>query len=459
MRQVTGELFGVVGRRRDTGTEVLLLQGPDGWSLPRLHHRDPPAAHAEIAERFGLTVTTRDCLEQRDTRTGAAARYYVHEVHTAPRASDAAPHVAAGASHGPAEGRWFGAAGLAGADLDPGQRQLLERWFADATAATPASGGEAGGGLPWTREGWYATAAAWADEQLRRAGNPPVGAPEQPFLRAWSFQLRIPVAHGAVYFKASPPVFGHEAEVTRLRSDRFPASIPRVLATDKKRHWMLTDDFGPVHRPASAGAVEAYVRMVPQLAAIQRFTEGHTRELSAAGCPDHRTTRLPELLSELIEDDERLESAERHRLADYVPNFRDLCAELESAGVPDSLVHLDIWRGNFTDRATGPLLFDWAESVLGHPFISLDEALRDLRSAAPGDENAARRVTDAYLRQWSGLAPMEHLVRAARLAATAGIVSRALLWQDALKTLDPERARPYAGTVAAQLRELPLGPG
>lgn len=242
--------------------------------------------------------------------------------------------------------------------------------------------------------------------------------------------------------------------MTRLLSDRFPAGIPRVLATDVKRHWMLTDDFGPVHRPASAEAVEGYVRMVPQLAAIQRFTEDHTRALVAAGCPDHRTARLPELLAELIEDNERLESAERHRLADYVPYFRDLCAELESAGVPDSLVHLDIWRGNFIDRDTGPLLFDWAESVLGHPFISLDVALRDLRSAAPGDASAVRRVTDAYLRQWSDLVPMERLVRAARLAPTAGIVSRALLWQDALKALDPERARPYAGTVAAQLREL-----
>ncbi|MFG2994623.1 phosphotransferase family protein [Streptomyces sp. NPDC048257] len=459
MRQVTGELFGIVGRRRGTGTEVLLLRGPGGWSLPRLHHRDPPAAHAEIAGRFGLTVTTRDCLEQRDTQAGATARYYVHEVHTDPAASGAAPHGAAATPHGPAESRWFGAAGLAGADLDPDQRRVLERWFADATATAPASGRETGGGLPWTREGWYATAAAWADEQLRRAGNTPVGAPEQPFLRVWSFQLRIPVAHGAAYFKASPPVFGHEAEVTRLLSDRFPDSIPRVLAIDAQRHWMLTDDFGPVHRPASAEAVEGYARMVPQLATIQRFTEGHARALGAAGCPDHRTARLPELLAELIEDNERLESAERHRLADYVPHFRDLCAELESAGVPDSLVHLDIWRGNFTDRDTGPLLFDWAESVLGHPFISLDVALRDLRSAAPGDESAVRRVTDAYLRQWSGIAPMERLVRAARLAATAGIVSRALLWQDALKGLDPERARPYAGTVAAQLRELPLGSG
>ncbi|MBW5481284.1 aminoglycoside phosphotransferase family protein [Streptomyces bambusae] len=435
---------------------MLLLPSPDGWSLPRWRHPGPQAVHAEIADRFGLFVTTRDCLEGRGTSETAsgAPRYYVHEVHRA--------------TTGPAplalrEGRWVTAAGLGGADLaEPGQREALE---AVLDRAGDSDGGDRAQAAtracpPWTRAGWYAEAAAWADDRLRGCGRPAAGVPEQPFLRAWSFQLRIPVqGGGAVYFKASPPVFGHEAEVTRLLSDRFPANIPRVLAVDAERHWMLTDDFGGVQRTDSVGeAVEGCATMVPVLARIQREVIGDLPALRAAGCPDHRTLRLPELFAELLANTSSLGIKENRRLAEILPRFRGLCAELADLGVPDSLVHQDIWRGNHTFRNGTPLLFDWAESVIGHPFISLDVALRDLRSAAPGDDAAVRRVTDAYLRGWSRHARAGQLRRAARLAATAGIVSRALLWRSALHGLEPERARPYAGTVEAQLRELLRAP-
>ncbi|MFJ5226768.1 hypothetical protein [Streptomyces sp. NPDC088400] len=455
MRRNTGDQLGIIGRRRDSALELLLVPGPDGWSLPHHPYPAPPAMRAAIADRFGLSVTTRDRIEHRaEHRTGepaAVSLYYVHEVHTPPQQADA-----------PREGRWFRSAELAATTLSSAdQRAVLERWFADsgeAAADTPGRRDADTPGRPaWTREGWYATAAAWATEELRRSGNPPVGAPEQPFLRAWSFQLRIPTAAGGVYFKASPPAFGHEAAVSQLLSRYFPVTVPRVLAIDADRHWMLTEDFGEMRRDRDAptsGIVDSFVRMVPRLAVIQHRTEKHTEALRKTGCPDHRPARLAEIYEELVAGTPDLDDGERRRLTAYSHAFRGICAELESYGVPETLVHLDIWRGNFTFREEEPLIFDWAESVLGHPFVSLDVALRDLRSAVPDDLPSVRRTRDSYLRLWRDHAPPERLAEAAELAATVGVVSRAALWRDALAGLDEARARPYAGTVAAQLREL-----
>ncbi|WP_031509584.1 phosphotransferase [Streptomyces megasporus] len=428
MRKSAPRQFAIIARRRKTATEVLLLAGPDGWALPHQLNSGLHDVHADIADRLGFSVATLDCV-------GQDPRFFVHEP------VDERP---------PKEGRWFRAEELPGIALPvPGQRAALHHWLAEVVDDGAA------GRPPWTRPGWYSSAVQWALEGLSAAGSRSTGRPEQPGMRAWSRQLRLPAAPRDLYFKASPPVYGHEAAVSLLLSERFPTAVPRVLAVDTRQNWMLTEDFGTVsHSSSPAEAVDAYARMVPELARIQRGMADRADALLSAGCPDHRLKVLPGLYDELVSGTEGLSAAERRRLGGFSETFRSHCAQLAAFGIPQTIVHLDIWRGNHTLTNAGPLIFDWAESVLGHPFVSLDVVLRDLRSLVPGDSGAARRVTNAYLAAWDGAADAGRLAEAVRLASFPGIVSRALLWRDALTWLGANRARPYAATVAAQLREL-----
>ncbi|MGW1275304.1 hypothetical protein, partial [Streptomyces sp. NPDC002491] len=74
MKNSAPRQYAVIARTRSTATEVLLLPGRDGWSLPG-HRRGLtglPALHADIADRFGLHVSTLDCV-------GRDPRYFLHE--------------------------------------------------------------------------------------------------------------------------------------------------------------------------------------------------------------------------------------------------------------------------------------------------------------------------------------------------------------------------------------------
>ncbi|MFD5661711.1 phosphotransferase [Streptomyces hirsutus] len=236
---------------------------------------------------------------------------------------------------------------------------------------------------------------------------------------------------------------------------RFPGLVPKVVGVDDRRGWMLTEDFGTSpHAADPAGAVDAYVHMMPRFARLQRGLAGQTDRLLSASCPDHRLEVLPDLYGALVDHTDALTNAERRRLTALSGRFRALCARLRESGVPQTIVHQDLWRGNHTATAAGPLIYDWAESVVGHPFLSLDVVLRDVRSIAPGDVSAERRVTDAYLREWGDLRDAVSHRDAVPLASAPGVVSRALLCADALTSLPSSLAGLYAGTVAAQLREL-----
>ncbi|MDX3798905.1 phosphotransferase [Streptomyces sp. AK04-3B] len=433
MKSSAPRQYAVIARTRSTATEVLLLPAQDGWSLPG--HPSGltglPDLHADIADRFGLHVSTLDCV-------GRDPRFFLHECVDGRAAK---------------EGRWFPARQLTPATMpDTGQRAALGRWLADGET------GDVPGEPPWTRLGWYSQAAEWATTHLRAAGYRRIGKPAQPGMRAWSYQMRLPALPHDVYFKASPSVYRHEAAVSLLLSQRFPNTVAKVIAVDPHRNWMLTEDFGAQRMPGSTEITDAYMRVVPELARIQHGMAEETETLIAAGCPDHRLEILPDLYDELVHDAPGLTAAQRTRLGAASVVLRESCRRLAAVGLPRTLVHLDVWRGNCLFGGRGPLIFDWAESVLGHPLVSLDVVLRDLRAAAPDDPEAERRVTDAYLAAWADagvrVGAPQTVTQALEGARPVGIVSRALTWRATLAGLSPDRARPYRDTVAAQLSEL-----
>lgn len=308
-----------------------------------------------------------------------------------------------------------------------------------------------------------AAAATWCVDRLRAGGIEVTGPVEQLGVRAWSAQLRIPTEAGPVYFKASPSFFGHEPELTRALSEWFPGHLPEVLAIFPSRHWMLTADFGPVPRLVDpAEVLTAYLAVAPCLAAIQRHTARRSDSLLGFGCPDHRLGTLPALFERLGEDASSVELAgdrhltvdEREQLRSVAAELTETCTALAQLGVPESVCHLDIWRGNFCVRDGRPFVFDWAESAVAHPFVSLQLMLRDVRMAIPGDSDAELRVRDVYLAEWAGHGERDQLVEAADRSACLATVSQALLLRDALAAMEPHLRMPYQGTISDMLRDL-----
>ncbi|BBJ37334.1 hypothetical protein SSPO_000520 [Streptomyces antimycoticus] len=399
-----------------------------------------------------MWVTTLECAREFSSGPNDenASRVYVQETHGDP------PLEVPG-------GRWVAAEELSQTELaEPAHREVMQAWFAEAAhEEVPVRR------LPWARAKWFSQASEWSVEQLAELGRAVTGPVEQLDSRLWSALLRIPTSAGDVYFKAVPSVFGHEPALTQALDHWFPGSVPHVIAIDADRHWMLTDDFGKSDESVDGQQlVESYLRIVPYYAQMQVKAVDRVAVLLALGCPRRPTSQLPDRLEELLEDvsllylgeENGLTSEEHGELRRFLPRFREICAKLDEFAIPETLMHSDAWRGNFIldgpGKGAGPLIFDWAESAVSHPFYSLTIMLKDIRESVSGAERAISQVAEAYLAEWTDYAAPGQLVTALKLSTTPGIVNRTVEWRNGIAELEPERALFYRYAIPVNLRRL-----
>lgn len=440
---------------RDGILSLLIHDTGEFWSLPEHRMGEPGAVNSWIRDRYGVEAGTLDVMRISPETSAPPAYLFAHETHETHETRET-PRAARADTHLPPGARWAPVTELTDDRRAlPGHRRLLRLWLDGRRAAGDAW-------LPWQRPGWFTMATAWAERELRGLGIETVGPARQNGFRAWSCQLLLPTTAGLVHLKASPPPHAHEPALTRLLSEWFPGSVPSVLAVDTRRRLMLTADFGPVHRPEGTARIVSYFeRVARQVALLQRESADRAAEITATGCPAHPLDRLPELFDDLISQassagrDEPTPE-ESARLRRLLPGFARACARLALLGLPNSLVHHDLWRGNVRDDGDQVLLFDWADSVLTHPFLQLDVLLKDLADAlgsAEASAEAREQVRDSYLAAWAGhRPPPEQLRTAAALAAAIAPVSRALLMRDRLAAAPAHLRSRYRGAIAAPLR-------
>lgn len=436
---------------------VLLERAGDGWTLPAHEAEEAHAIRQVMRERFGLETTLLGTFAGRylDGEREEAERVFALETHGA---ADPLPRGA----------QWADREALVGSRLAvPEHWALLERWFREAEeGAVPPER------PPWARLGWYDTAAGWIGERLAALGTPAEGAVEQLHARAWSTVLRVPTRDGPVYFKAVAEAFAYEPPLTEALAALLPTRVPRVLAADLERRWLLLADAGTSLRAVmraegkaegkSEGVGERdaawYEAMLVQFARFQRATAPEAERLAALGCPDHRLARLPALYHALLADRAGLLVGQAGGLSedDYAAlrNLQSevaaLCAALGRVQVPEALNQEDCNPGHAVPTPGGEFLyFDWGDTSVAHPFFSLMMALRWARLVLEFDAATLDRLRDAYLAEWTAYAPLERLIEAYQAARRLGLLNRALSWHHYVAHMEPgarweyEDAAPY----------------
>lgn len=259
--------------------------------------------------------------------------------------------------------------------------------------------------------------AKWIREYVEPAGDLDV-VHERP----WATVIRVPVANGAVWFKACAPVQAFEPRLTAELSARWPDRVPDVLAVDAERAWLLLADAGtPVG--AAGNRPEAWLAALPRYAELQRGEATHARDHIAHGVPDLRLVNLLWRYAELEQLPLPLEPDEIRRLRAFAPSFGEMCAELAAYGVPDTIQHDDLHHANLYAQGGRLRVLDWGDSCISHPFASLVVTFRFLEERtrlAPGDPWFTR-LRDAYLEPWG-----RGLVDAFGLALRVGGFARAI---------------------------------
>ena len=269
---------------------------------------------------------------------------------------------------------------------------------------------------PWERPGWYREAEQWLTDRLVELDIQASGSIQQ--FKAGvpiSCILRVATARGQIYFKAGYPKPPGEVRLTRLLADRWPDLVPRPLATDENRNWMVMRDFGmkkenrakPAHYPEFARA----------LARFQIEAADDIGAFAGISCPVMdldflgNATGVEDLLKRvepLLSGGMRaLDQTEMDRLRQAISRSPTACAELGEYQIANSLAHLDYRPDNWFVEGGVCRVMDWADVVISHPFMSLCQALSFFdehgtgepgrADATPFDDRKKEAMIKAYL--------------------------------------------------------------
>jgi hypothetical protein len=320
------------------------------------------------------------------------------------------------------------------------------------------------GARPWAQPRWFESAERWLRASSASLGYEPTGPVDQ--VQAWELScvLRLPTSRGDVYFKATAdsPLFVNEGVVMGVLAELFSDRVPRPLAVDAERRWMLLADVGEQLGGDEHGAglpVEVREEVLRAFARLQVDAVGHAERLLAAGCTDRRLPRLAAEAERWLPEIEAtgrlpgidaatwLSADEMAALRAAAPRLAACCHELAGYAVPPSLVHGDLHLSNVARGPRGYRFFDWSDACVAHPFFDAIIVLEE-------DGGALRdRLRDAYLSGWTAFEPAARLLRAWRLAEPLIALHQAVSYRSIVATHQP-MDRHMMGSTADWLRKV-----
>ncbi|WP_433018144.1 aminoglycoside phosphotransferase family protein [Kribbella sp. CA-294648] len=271
----------------------------------------------------------------------------------------------------------------------------------------------------------------WATEQ--------VGVRRPVQVKTWNLSCLIRLED--VWAKATRSFQSIDAEVIDQVRRHDPGLAPRVVAVDTVNRWSLLEHAPGVDcwEPDPETAHDVVSRWVAVQAALAQ-----------------RVVNVPELLphdlygelDKLLAGDagRQLTADERAQAEQLLHGLPDIVADLESAGLPITLVHGDFHPGNWRSDGTRRLIVDWADSYRGHPATDLDRLLGWL----PADQHPSLIETwaVAWREQYPNSQPHLSLLPMRVLARLIGAVT----YQRFLDNIEPDERVYHEGDPAAQIR-------
>lgn len=446
MRIIAHDNYGIILRK--TKCQILLLTQDNSWTLPKFSHTEASDINAEIKEKLDISVVLLDCVydKYKEQENGEQQKIYLMEC----RDWDQQP---------PPDGRW-----VSRKDLQEVVLAVPEHLAAiEACLFELETGNIPSQRVPWARVGWLDEASDWIEQQLSFLGYMKLGPIEQVIARRWSSILRVTTSAGRVYFKAASPIFSHESSLTASLANLYSNNIPTILATNDKHGWMLMKDMGQnlaetLWEKRNNAHYDKFISLFSQL---QIDAINYIGLFEDCGCPNLRLDKFPTLFNALLADESALLLEQEKGLAkkelaffrDFEPRLRDICEELASYSIPETLHHDDFYVGNVSLNKQNYIFFDWAECGIAHPFLSLFTFFKYARLTSGVDQEVLFHWRNVYLEPWTQYGSKEQLIKAFQLAQKLGILCRAFTWHKVVSNLEKERLYEYETALVKALRE------
>jgi Ser/Thr protein kinase RdoA (MazF antagonist) len=182
--------------------------------------------------------------------------------------------------------------------------------------------------------------------------------------------------------------------------------------------------------------VDLMLEMVDFLVSLQSPWLDRLPELLALGVPDWRAGQLGPALAHLVERcGTELGLEERRALDRLVSRLPNRLTEIDSCGVPPTLVHGDFHPGNFRGEAGSLVLMDWGDSFIGHPLFDMTAMLVHV-----GDTK--QLVRQRWIQAWAEAVPGSDPAQAAELLEPIALLRNALVYRSFLDQIESSE-HPY----------------
>jgi hypothetical protein len=237
-----------------------------------------------------------------------------------------------------------------------------------------------------------------------------------------------------MWFKAVGKPNTREYQLSLELQRRFPQYLPKlVTAIPAWNGWVNEDVIGsPLTR---SNKKEDWEKALSALAAMQLNLVRETACLYAAGAEDWSCSRLSSLLVPFFEEADRAMRAQNSTKVKPLGG-EELCllqkklefalATVNEAGIPNTLLHGDIGHGNILLSPTGPVFLDWAETYVGHPFLSSEHLLADFGRCHPDLSRERHALRQSYAEHWREYASQQTLTIVAALAPAIAALAYAV---------------------------------
>jgi Ser/Thr protein kinase RdoA (MazF antagonist) len=198
-------------------------------------------------------------------------------------------------------------------------------------------------------------------------------------------------------------------------------------------------------------SVTACKRALTALATIQQEIVGDVSWLSALGLRSSCAKQIESMLEPFFEEASRAMQAQTSEKVAALSNHEllTLKADIErmlpqfSTALPQTLGHGDIGHGNILVRGEDPVLLDWAEAYIGHPFLSAEHLLADLENSGHESARQVSCLRHHYTECWKPWVRAADLDRIGTLApAFASFMYVLEAWNSSRKFQDPAHAWP-----------------
>jgi hypothetical protein len=281
---------------------------------------------------------------------------------------------------------------------------------------------------PYAQLGGPGADLAWADGVLREHGLARRSAAQ---VRTWNLSSLWCIQAGARRFwlKVVPPFFAHEGALLRRLS---PGPVPRLLAHEGTRMLMAElpgDDLYEARLPT-------LLRMIDLTVPLQAAWSTRAPALLAMGLPDFRAPALSLAIADVLARTQGLSSDDQSELAALLDALPARFAQLDACGIADTLVHGDLYPGNFRGDDHELALLDWGDACVGHPLLDQSAFLERIPA------ELVETVRAHWTRAWRELVPRADPARAAALLAPVGAARKAVVYRRFLDRIEPAE-HPY----------------